>query len=68
MLTVYTADVMMMPPGEPAVKGADATPRKGGKPMTETIKGIHIYKRQSDGTWKIAQDVWNTDPPPPVAK
>ena len=108
MLTVYTADVMMMPPGEPAVKGADAlrkwleaflkdvsasgkytsadvqvagdwgvvrysgeltaTPRKGGKPMTETIKGIHIYKRQPDGTWKIAQDVWNTDSPPPVAK
>lgn len=108
-LTVYTADVMMMPPGEPAVNGADAlrkwleaftkdfsvsgkyasadvqvagdwgivhytgemtlTPKKGGKPMTETIKGIHIYKRQPDGTWKIAQDVWNADAPPqPAAK
>ena len=42
-------------------------PKKGGAPMTETIKGLHIYKRQPDGTWKIAQDVWNADAPPPSA-
>ena len=41
------------------------TPKKGGKPMTEVIKGVHIYKRQADGAWKIAQDVWNSDAPPP---
>ncbi len=108
-LAVYTSDVMMMPPGEPAIQGAAAlrkwfvaftkdfsatgkyttndvqvagdigvvhyvgeltmTPKAGGTPMTEAIKGIHIYKRQPDGTWKIAQDVWNSDaPPPPAAK
>jgi ketosteroid isomerase-like protein len=43
------------------------TPKKGGPAMTETIKGIHVYKRQPDGSWKIAQDVWNTDAPPPDA-
>ena len=24
---------------------------------------IHLLKRQPDGTWKIAQDVWNSDAP-----
>ena len=22
---------------------------------------IHIYKRQPDGSWKIAWDIWNSD-------
>jgi ketosteroid isomerase-like protein len=42
------------------------TPVAGGEPMTETVKGIHIYQRQADGTWKMAQDVWNSDAPPPA--
>ena len=49
------------------------TPKSGGAPTTEQIKGIHVMKRQPDGTWKIAQDVWNSDapagpPPPPPAR
>lgn len=105
---VYTADVRMMPPDEPAVNGADAlrswvgamyqeatfsgrytssdvqvagdwgishyvgeltvTPKAaGGKPVTQTLKGIHIFQRQPDGSWKIAQDVWNTDAPTAAA-
>ena len=41
------------------------TPKAGGAAITERIKGIHILRRQPDGSWKIAQDVWNTDTPPP---
>ena len=41
------------------------TPKAGGSAVTEHIKGIHVMKRQPDGTWKIAQDVWNSDAPPP---
>ncbi|MDH3291324.1 MAG: DUF4440 domain-containing protein [Gemmatimonadota bacterium] len=37
----------------------------GGEPMSETLKGIHIYRRQADGSWKLAQDVWNSDQPLP---
>jgi uncharacterized protein (TIGR02246 family) len=37
------------------------------KPMTQKLKGIHVYKRQTDGNWKIAQDVWNADTPPAPA-
>ena len=48
------------------------TPKAGGAPVTEHIKGIHVMKRQPDGSWKIAQDVWNSDappaPPPSTAK
>jgi ketosteroid isomerase-like protein len=42
-----------------------ATPKAGGPPMTETIKGFHILRRQADGSWKIAKDTWNTDAPTP---
>lgn len=41
------------------------TPKAGGAPITEKIKGVHILRRQANGSWKIAQDVWNTDTPPP---
>ena len=48
------------------------TPKAAGAaPMTEIIKGVHVMRRQADGSWRIAQDVWNSDappPPPPPAK
>jgi ketosteroid isomerase-like protein len=43
----YAAEVTMTP------AGAD--------PVDMTNKGIHIYKRQADGSWKMVQDVWNSD-------
>ena len=45
----YTATMTVTPPG--------------GETAEETIKGIHTYRRQADGSWKIAQDVWNSDIP-----
>lgn len=42
-----------------------ATPKAGGSATEEKIKGVHIMKRQPDGTWRIAQDVWNSDAPLP---
>ncbi len=94
-------DVVMMPPGGPAVVGKAATqawvgefmrmfaadvnytssnvmvagdlavehytgtltmtPVGGGPSMSETVKGIHVYRRQADGSWKMTHDVWNTD-------
>jgi ketosteroid isomerase-like protein len=38
-------------------------PKAGGDTGEERIKGVHIMRRQPDGTWLIAQDVWNADAP-----
>jgi ketosteroid isomerase-like protein len=50
----YTAELTVTP------KAAGATP------MTESIKGLHVLRRQADGSWKITQDIWNSDAPPPA--
>ena len=41
-----------------------ATP-PGGKPATEKGKYVTVWKKQSDGSWKIYRDIANTDEPPP---
>jgi hypothetical protein len=39
------------------------TPKTGGAATEDVIKGIHIYHRQPDGSWRMVQDVWNHDAP-----
>jgi ketosteroid isomerase-like protein len=41
------------------------TPKGGGDSIHERGAGIHVMKRQSDGSWKIAVDIWNPDAPTP---
>ena len=32
---------------------------------TEDVgKGLHVYSRQLDGSWKLTHDIWNSDLPP----
>jgi ketosteroid isomerase-like protein len=40
-----------------------------GKPITENGKYVEIWKKQADGSWKCAVDIWNPDTPvmPPAA-
>jgi ketosteroid isomerase-like protein len=40
------------------------TPKAGGEPITDTMKGIHVYQRQPDDSWLIAQDIWNENNAP----
>lgn len=40
------------------------TPVGGGEPIEETGRGLHIYERQPDGSWRIVLDIWNTVGPP----
>ncbi len=46
------------------------TAKAGGPAMEETLKGLHILKRQPSGGWRIAIDTWNPDkaeaPPAPA--
>ena len=39
-----------------------AAPRSGGQPARMAFKGLHILRRQPDGSWKISRSIWNTDP------
>ncbi len=47
---------------------ATFTPEAGGEAHTGNYKGIHIYRRQPDGSWRIAQDIWNSDEAPPAGE
>ena len=98
LVQLYTADVVMMPPGSPVVYGRDAllaffqgfppvtkmevTPTHiegrgdlayvlgryvmvieppGGDPITDHGKFIEIRKKQPDGSWPVAADIFNSD-------
>jgi uncharacterized protein (TIGR02246 family) len=34
-----------------------------GSTITDTGKGLTIWKKQADGTWKVAVDIFNSDTP-----
>lgn len=36
-------------------------------PTEDRGKGLHVYRRQSDGSWKLALDIWNSDLPGSVS-
>ena len=40
-----------------------------GKPINDRGKYVEIFKKQTDGTWKVVADIWNSDlPVPPPEK
>jgi len=34
-----------------------------GKPAKENGKYVEIFKKQTDGSWKVIVDIWNSDLP-----
>jgi uncharacterized protein (TIGR02246 family) len=42
---------------------ATAWPIAGGQALEDCGKGLHVYRRQLDGTWKLIRDIWNSDRP-----
>jgi uncharacterized protein (TIGR02246 family) len=44
---------------------AIACPISGGPAVEDVGKGLHLYHRQRDGTWKLMNDIWNSDRPAP---
>jgi uncharacterized protein (TIGR02246 family) len=53
--------------GEWAFRRATAdwtlAPTAGGEPIRDSAKFIIIYRRQGDGSWKVARDIWNSNTP-----
>lgn len=39
-------------------------PIAGGQPFQDSGKFIIIYKRQADGSWRVARDIWNSNTQP----
>ena len=39
---------------------------EGGEATTDKGKYMVIWKRQADGSWKLAVDIWNTNSPLPA--
>lgn len=39
--------------------------RAGGEPTVASGKGVHLLRRQPDGSWKIAREMWNSNPASP---
>ena len=35
--------------------------RDGEDTTEDRGKGIHVYRRESDGSWKLSDDIWNSD-------
>lgn len=44
---------------------ATAWPAAGGPAREDCGKGLHVYRRQPDGGWKLTHDIWNSDRPEP---
>lgn len=58
--------------GDVAVDRYDYTlnvqPKAGGQPTEDRGKGLWIWRRQADNSWKLAYAIWNSDLPAPLAK
>jgi ketosteroid isomerase-like protein len=35
-------------------------PAEGGRPIRDRGKYIILYRRQADGSWRVARDIWNS--------
>ena len=38
------------------------TPLDGGEPIRQTGKGVYVFRRQADDSWRVARDIWNYTP------
>jgi uncharacterized protein (TIGR02246 family) len=36
-------------------------PGDGAASIEDAGKGLHVYRRQPDGSWKLAYDIWNSN-------
>lgn len=35
---------------------------EAGNPVTELTRDFHLWRKQDDGNWKVAVDIWNAEP------
>ena len=42
---------------------ASMRPDRGGGETRDIGKGLHVYRREPSGSWRLAMDIWNSDIP-----
>ena len=42
---------------------ATILPGDNAPPIEDVGKGIHVYRRKPNGSWKLTYDIWNSDQP-----
>jgi uncharacterized protein (TIGR02246 family) len=42
---------------------ASVWPTDGGPEVRDVGKGLHVYRRERRGSWKLVADIWNSDKP-----
>ena len=42
---------------------ASAHPTQDGAERLDVGKGLHVYRRQANGSWRLVMDIWNSDTP-----
>lgn len=69
--TVSYSNQTLVFSGDMAVETYDGsltmTPVAGGDPIVNALKGIHVYRKDAAGNWKLAIDMWNSNTPPMAA-
>ena len=64
-ITWVSTDVRFSPDGNLAYMfGQNAVTLNGanGEPMTTTGRAVTIWRRDADGVWRCAVDIWNAEP------
>ena len=63
--TFHTDDIQIR--GDIAIErwsnDAELVPRDGGQAVEDSGKGVWIWERQEDGSWKLLWSIWNSNLP-----
>jgi ketosteroid isomerase-like protein len=64
-ITWTSSDVSLSPDGQLAYMlstNAVTMPGQDGQLVTRTGRGVTIWRREPDGVWRCAVDIWNDEP------
>jgi ketosteroid isomerase-like protein len=64
-ITWSSADIVLSPDGNLAYmfsKNAVTVNGQDGTPMTMNGRAVTIWRREADGEWRCAVDIWNAEP------
>jgi ketosteroid isomerase-like protein len=67
-ITWTTSDARLSPDGRLAYlvsTNAVTLPGPDGRPVTTSGRGLTVWRRELDGQWRCAIDIWNEGPPQP---